>query len=292
VAPSATTVLIQGETGTGKELVAEAIHALGPRKDRPLVKVNCAALPPSLAESELFGHEKGAFTGALAQRKGRFELADGATLFLDEVGELSPELQAKLLRVLQDGTFQRVGGDHTLRVDVRVVAATNRNLSREVATGRFREDLWYRLNVFPITVPPLRQRRDDIPLLARTFVERTSARLSRPVLEIPRSVMGELQSHDWPGNVRELQNVIEQAVLVSDGGSLRLPERPAQVSATGASVGGMKTLEEMERAHILTVLQATGWKLEGREGAAAVLGLKPSTLRSRMLKLDIRRPAE
>ncbi|MGA8893217.1 MAG: sigma 54-interacting transcriptional regulator [Anaeromyxobacteraceae bacterium] len=298
VAPSATTVLIQGETGTGKELVAEAIHALGPRKDRPLVKVNCAALPPSLAESELFGHEKGAFTGAHAQRKGRFELADGATLFLDEVGELSPELQAKLLRVLQDGTFQRVGGDDTLRVDVRVVAATNRNLSREVATGRFREDLWYRLNVFPITVPPLRQRRDDIPLLARAFVERTCARLSRPVLEIPRSVVTELQAHDWPGNVRELHNVIEQAVLVSDAGVLRLPERlvpgpgPGQAQGPGQGPGGFQTLEEMERAHILQALEATSWKLEGREGAAAVLGLKPSTLRSRMLKLDIRRPAE
>ena len=293
VAPSDTTVLIQGETGTGKELVAEAIHALGPRRDRPLVKVNCAALPPGLAESELFGHEKGAFTGAIAQRKGRFELADGGTLFLDEVGELSPELQAKLLRVLQDGTFQRVGGDRTLQVDVRVVAATNRNLSREVAAGRFREDLWYRLNVFPITVPPLRQRRDDIPLLARAFVERTSARLSRPALELPRSVVTELQAHDWPGNVRELQNVIEQAVLVSDGGSLRLPDRLVQGQPpAGTPVGGMKTLEEMERSHILEVLQATGWKLEGREGAAAVLGLKPSTLRSRMLKLDIRRPAE
>ncbi len=292
VAPSATTVLIQGETGTGKELVAEAIHALGPRRDQPLVKVNCAALPPGLAESELFGHEKGAFTGALSQRKGRFELADGATLFLDEVGELSPELQAKLLRVLQDGTFQRVGGDRTLRADVRVVAATNRNLSREVATGRFREDLWYRLNVFPITVPPLRQRRDDIPLLARAFVERTSARLGRPALEIPRAVVSELQAHDWPGNVRELQNVIEQAVLVSDGEALRLPDRLVHGQAAGTPVGGMKTLEEMERAHILEVLQATGWKLEGREGAAAALGLKPSTLRSRMLKLEIRRPAE
>ncbi len=292
VAPSATTVLIQGETGTGKELVAEAIHALGPRKDQLLVKVNCAALPPSLAESELFGHEKGAFTGAVSQRKGRFELADGATLFLDEVGELSPELQAKLLRVLQDGTFQRVGGDRTLRVDVRVIAATNRNLSREVAAGRFREDLWYRLNVFPITVPPLRQRRDDIPLLARAFVERTSARLGRPALEIPRSVMSELQAHDWPGNVRELQNVIEQAVLVSDGESLRLPDRLIHGQGASPPVGGMKNLEEVERAHILEVLQATGWKLEGREGAAAVLGLKPSTLRSRMLKLDIRRPPE
>jgi len=292
VAPSATTVLIQGETGTGTELVAEAIHALGPRKDQLLVKVNCAALPPSLAESELFGHEKGAFTGAVSQRKGRFELADGATLFLDEVGELSPELQAKLLRVLQDGTFQRVGGDRTLRVDVRVIAATNRNLSREVASGRFREDLWYRLNVFPITVPPLRQRRDDIPVLARAFVERTSARLGRPALEIPRSVMSELQAHDWPGNVRELQNVIEQAVLVSDGVSLRLPDQLVHGQMEASPVGGMKNLEEVERAHILEVLQAAGWKLEGREGAAAVLGLKPSTLRSRMLKLDIRRPPE
>ncbi|MCX5730615.1 MAG: sigma 54-interacting transcriptional regulator, partial [Deltaproteobacteria bacterium] len=206
VAPAHTTVLIQGETGTGKELVAEAIHALGPRKDRPLVKINCAALPPSLAESELFGHEKGAFTGAQSQRKGRFELADGATLFLDEVGELSPELQAKLLRVLQDGSFQRVGGDRTLKVDVRVIAATNRNLAKEVAAGRFREDLWYRLNVFPITVPPLRQRKDDIPALAQAFVERTCQRMGRAAMEIPRSVMQALQIRDWPGNVRELQN--------------------------------------------------------------------------------------
>ncbi len=295
VAPSATTVLIQGETGTGKELVAEAIHALGPRKDRPLVKVNCAALPPGLAESELFGHEKGAFTGALSQRKGRFELADGATLFLDEVGELAPELQAKLLRVLQDGTFQRVGGDHTLKVDVRVVAATNRNLSREVASGRFREDLWYRLNVFPITVPPLRQRRDDVPILVRAFVERTCARLGRPALEIPRSVVQALQEHDWPGNVRELQNVIEQGVLVSDGGALRLPDT-VRLDPAGKGVAPLRssqrTLEEVERAHILAVLETTAWKLEGREGAAAVLGLKPSTLRSRMLKLAIRRPAD
>jgi len=290
VAPSDTTVLIQGETGTGKELVADAVHALGPRRSRPLVKVNCAALPPSLAESELFGHEKGAFTGAQSLRKGRFELADGATLFLDEVGELSAELQAKLLRVLQDGTFQRVGGDRTLQVDVRVIAATNRNLTRDVAAGRFREDLWYRLNVFPITVPPLRQRKDDIPALAQAFVERTCQRLGRPTLEISQSVLAALQARDWPGNVRELQNVIEQAVLVSDGPHLRLAEVVRFELEPSLPDGARKSLEDVERGHILEVLDATDWKLEGRDGAAAILGLKPSTLRSRMQKLDIRRP--
>jgi len=289
VAPADTTVLIQGETGTGKELVAEAIHALGPRKDRPLVKINCAALPPNLAESELFGHEKGAFTGAQSQRKGRFELADGATLFLDEVGELSPELQAKLLRVLQDGSFQRVGGDRTLKVDVRVIAATNRNLAKEVAAGRFREDLWYRLNVFPITVPPLRQHKDDIPALAQAFVERTCQRMGRAAMEIPRSVVQALQIRDWPGNVRELQNVIEQAVLVSEGPHLRLGEQLKFEGLLASPDASPKSLEEVERSHIVEVLEATDWKLEGRDGAAAVLGLKPSTLRSRMQKLDLRR---
>jgi transcriptional regulator with GAF, ATPase, and Fis domain len=240
----------------------------------------------------MFGHVRGAFTDAHRDREGRFAAAQGGTILLDEIGELELRSQVKLLRVLQDRTYEVLGSSETRTTDVRVVAATNRNLSREVATGRFREDLWYRLNVFPITVPPLRQRRDDIPLLARAFVERTSARLGRPALEIPRAVVSELQAHDWPGNVRELQNVIEQAVLVSDGEALRLPERLVQGQAAGTPVGGMKTLEEMERAHILEVLQATGWKLEGREGAAAALGLKPSTLRSRMLKLEIRRPAE
>jgi transcriptional regulator with GAF, ATPase, and Fis domain len=292
VAPSDTTVLIQGETGTGKELVADAIHGLGPRKDKPLVKINCAALPPTLAESELFGHEKGAFTGAQSLRKGRFELADGATLFLDEVGELSPELQAKLLRVLQDGTFQRVGGDRTLKVDVRVIAATNRNLSKDVAAGRFREDLWYRLDVFPITVPPLRQRRDDIPVLAHAFMVRTCRRLGRPSLEISQSVLATLQARDWPGNVRELQNVIEQAVLVSEGAHLRLAEAGKLDAGFPSVDGARKSLEDVERGHILEVLDSTDWKLEGRDGAAAVLGLKPSTLRSRMQKLDIRRPPE
>ncbi len=290
VAPSDTTVVILGETGTGKELVAEAIHSLGPRKERPLVKVNCAALPPSLAESELFGHEKGAFTGSTSQRKGRFELADGATLFLDEVGELAPELQAKLLRVLQDGTFERLGGHRTLKVDVRVIAATNRNLARDVTAGRFREDLWYRLNVFPISVPPLRQRREDVPTLARAFVDRACQRLGKPVLEIPHAVMDALQGRDWPGNVRELQNLMEQAVLVSEGKTLRLPEQaPFELSGAQA-VSALRSLEDVERRHIIDVLESAGWKLEGSDGAAALLGLKPSTLRSRMQKLDIRRP--
>jgi len=288
VAPSETTVLIQGETGTGKELVAEAIHALGPRKDRALIKVNCAALPPGLAESELFGHEKGAFTGAQSLRKGRFELADGATLFLDEVGELSPEVQAKLLRVIQDGQFQRVGGTRTLQVDVRVVAATNRDLAKEVAKGRFREDLWYRLNVFPITLPPLRQRKEDIPMLAQAFLERVCQKMGRAPLDLPRSVVQSLQAYAWPGNVRELQNLIEQGVLVSEGPVLRLPDRLGAAPALQGS-DLLPTLEELERDHILKVLEATAWKIEGAGGAADILGLKPSTLRSRMQKLGIGR---
>jgi PAS domain S-box-containing protein len=291
VAPSVTTVLIQGETGTGKELVAEAIHKLGPRHDRPLVKINCAALPSTLAESELFGHEKGAFTGAQASRKGRFELADHATLFLDEVGELSHEIQAKLLRVLQDGSFQRVGGDHTFRVDVRVIAATNRDLSKEVTAGRFREDLWYRINVFPITVPALRHRRADIPMLAQTFVARFCQRLGKEPLELPRAVVQKLQAHDWPGNVRELQNTMEQAVLVSDGNTLRLPDslHVSEVAADAGRRSAAGTLADAEREHIVAVLTATGWKLEGPSGAAEILGLRPSTLRSRMAKLKIQR---
>ena len=287
VAPSDTTVLVQGPTGTGKELVAEAIHRLGPRKDRPLVKVNCAALPVSLAESELFGHERGAFTGAQARRKGRFEVADGATLFLDEVGELSAEIQAKLLRVLQDGEFQRVGGEQTLRVDVRVIAATNRPLADEVAAGRFREDLWYRLNVFLITVPPLAQRKTDIPILAQAFASRYCLRQGKPELGISNSVIQALQAHPWPGNVRELQNVIEQAVLVSDDKQLRLPDQLMDAPAPRASAAVPRTMEGMERQHILQTLEATGWKVSGPQGAAEVLDMKATTLRSRMLKLGI-----
>jgi len=289
VAPSETTVLIQGETGTGKELVAEAIHTLGPRKDRTLVKVNCAALPPGLAESELFGHEKGAFTGAQALRKGRFELADGATLFLDEVGELSPDVQAKLLRVLQDGQYQRVGGTRTLQADVRVVAATNRDLAKEVAKGRFREDLWYRLNVFPISVPPLRQRKEDIPMLAQFFLDGFCQKLGRNPLDLPRSVVQALQAYAWPGNVRELQNLIEQAVLVSEGPLLRLPDRLGSAPSGSVGSGLLPSLVELERGHILKVLETTNWKIEGAGAAADILGLAPSTLRSRLLKLGIGR---
>jgi PAS domain S-box-containing protein len=292
VAPSDTTVLIQGETGTGKELVADAIHQLSARADRPLVKVNCAALPQGLAESELFGHEKGAFTGAQSQRKGRFELADGATLFLDEVGELPPEVQAKLLRVLQDGQFERVGGTRTLKVAARVIAATNRDLRQEVAAGRFREDLWYRLNVFPITVPTLRQRGDDIPTLAQSFVERTCKRLARPPLAVPQSVMKALAAYPWPGNVRELQNVVERAVLVSDGETLRLADELVATPLPGAarSPGRLQSLIEVETEHIRSVLEATDWKVEGRGGAAEILGMNPSTLRARLRKLNIQRP--
>ncbi len=292
VAPSDTTVLIQGETGTGKELVADAIHQLSARADRALVKVNCAALPQGLAESELFGHEKGAFTGANAQRKGRFELADGATLFLDEVGELPAEVQAKLLRVLQDGQFERVGGTRTLKVAVRVIAATNRDLKQEIAAGRFREDLWYRLNVFPITVPTLRQRKDDIPTLAQAFVERACKRLGRPPLAVPQSVMNALCAYAWPGNVRELQNVVERAVLVSDGETLRLADtltEPAR-SKDSLNTEPLQSLIEVEMRHIAAVLQAVDWRIEGRGGAAEILGMNPSTLRARLRKLNIQRP--
>jgi chemotaxis protein methyltransferase CheR len=287
VAQSDTTVLIGGATGTGKELVAEAIHKLGPRKDKPLVKINCAALPPGLAESELFGHEKGAFTGAQSRRKGRFEVANGATLFMDEVGELSLEVQAKLLRVLQDGEFQRVGGDQTFRVDVRVIAATNRNLAEEVKVGKFREDLWYRLNVFPITMPLLANRREDIPVLAQAFMQRFCHRLGRPDLEISNSVIQTLQGYHWPGNVRELQNVMEQAVLVSEGRQLRLADQFIALPASRPGNPKLKSMEDMERQHILDALEAANGRVSGAQGAADILGLKPTTLRSRMLKLNI-----
>lgn len=292
VAPSGTTVLIQGETGTGKELVSEAIHKLGNRNDRPLVKINCAALPPGLAESELFGHERGAFTGAQTMRKGRFEVADKATLFLDEVGELSPEVQAKLLRVLQDGEFQRVGGEKTIKVDVRVIAATNRDLQKEVAAGRFREDLWYRLNVFPITVPPLRERKEDIPVLAQSFVARICQNLGRSDLDIPKATLQSLQAYPWPGNVRELQNIMERAVLVSEGSSLRLAEPLTAPKGAAPAPAAGKTLLDIERQHILEALESTHWKVEGAQGAAARLGMKPSTLRNRMAKLEIERPSD
>jgi chemotaxis protein methyltransferase CheR len=293
VAPLHTTVLIEGETGVGKELFARAIHARSKRSARTMVKVNCAVLPPSLVEAELFGHERGAFTGADRLRRGRFELADGGTLFLDEVGELPLDLQAKLLRVLQDGQFERVGGDRTLRVDVRLIAATNRHLHEEVLGGRFREDLYYRLHVFPVTVPPLRKRKGDIPALAEAFVRRFATEQHKTIDGMPPALIDELVAYDWPGNVRELENIIERAVIGTTDGPLRLTERLR--AGGGVAVPGRDgyagTLEDVERAYILRTLEASRWRIEGDRAAAERLGLHPNTLRFRMRKLGIQRPA-
>jgi chemotaxis protein methyltransferase CheR len=288
IAPSDTTVLVLGETGTGKELVARAIHGLSPRKDRTLVKVNCATLPSNLIESELFGHEKGAFTGAHARQLGRFEVANGATLFLDEIGELPLELQPKLLRVIQDGEFERLGSTGTIKVDVRLIAATNRNLEEEVRRGRFREDLWYRLNIFPITVPPLRERMEDIALMVDFFVNKISKRLGKSIESIPTSAMNALQDYQWPGNVRELENVLERAVINSSGPKLHLVDELKNPHKDLATT--QKTLEAVERDHIVRVLQQTNWKVSGQNGAAEILGLNRSTLRARIRKLGIREP--
>jgi len=288
IAPTDTTVLILGETGTGKELVARAIHGLSPRKDRALVKVNCATLPANLIESELFGHEKGAFTGAHARQLGRFEVADGATLFLDEIGELPLELQPKLLRVIQDGEFERLGSSGTIKVDVRVIAATNRNLEEEVRWGRFRQDLWYRLNIYPITAPPLRERMEDIALLVDFFVNKISKRLGKSIESIPVSVMNTLQEYRWPGNVRELENVLERAVINSSGPKLHLVDELKKAPKDLAAA--KKTLNEVERGYIVRVLEQTNWKVSGKNGAAEILGLDRSTLRARMRKLGIRQP--
>ena len=288
IAPTDTTVLILGETGTGKELIARAIHHLSRRKDRALVKVNCATLPSNLIESELFGHEKGAFTGAYARQLGRFEVANGASLFLDEIGELPLELQPKLLRVIQDGEFERLGSSGTIKVDVRLIAATNRNLEEEVRRGRFREDLWYRLNIFPITVPPLRERMEDIALLVDFFVDKITKRMGKSIESIPVSVMNTLQGYHWPGNIRELENVLERAVINSSGPKLHLVDElkkpPKDVTAA------QKTLNEVERDYIVRVLEQTHWKVSGQNGAAEILGLDRSTLRARMRKLGIRQP--
>ena len=287
IAVSDTTVLILGETGTGKELAARAIHDLSLRKGRTLVKVNCASLSVGLIESELFGHEKGAFTGALSRHLGRFEVANGATLFLDEIGELPLELQAKLLRVLQEGEFERLGSSLTIKVDVRIVAATNRNLEEEVRKGRFREDLWYRLNIFPITMPSLRERMDDIPLLVNSFVKKIARRLGKTIEVIPVTVMEALQDYPWPGNVRELENVLERAVINSSGPKLRLvDELKKPFKDLSASP---KTLEAVERDYILQVLEQTRWKVSGKNSASEILGLDRSTLRARMSKLNIRK---
>ena len=286
VAPSNTTVLILGETGTGKELIARAIHSSSPRRHRPLIKVDCASLSPTLIEGELFGHEKGAFTGAQARKIGRFELAHASTLFLDEIGELPLELQTKLLRVVQEGEFERLGNSQTLKVDVRIIAATNRDLEGEVRKGRFREDLWYRLNVFPITVPPLRQRKDDIPLLVQSFVNRLSRKMGKEITKIPQQVLNTLQQYSWPGNIRELENVIERALIDTKGPVLQLAGKiNASLALMPASPS--QSLEAVERAHILQVLQEVNWKIDGKDGAAARLELNPSTLRSRMRKLAI-----
>jgi formate hydrogenlyase transcriptional activator len=281
-------VLIQGETGTGKELIARAIHSLSPRKDRPLVKVNCGVISTGLVESELFGHEKGAFTGALQRRIGRFELADGGTIFLDEVGELPLDTQVKLLRVLQEGEFERVGSSKSIKVDVRVIAATNRNLEESVRAGRFRSDLFYRLNVLPLRVPPLRERKSDIPLLVSFFLARFAKRLGKQIHGVSKDTMDRLVSYNWPGNIRELQNVIERAVVLALGPVIQIDE-----SILGLNVGsetlGREALEDVERAHILRVLGQTNWVIDGKRGAASILGINPNTLRSRMQKLGVLR---
>jgi formate hydrogenlyase transcriptional activator len=293
VAPTGSTVLIQGETGTGKELIARALHDLSPRRDRTFVKLNCAAIPTGLLESELFGHEKGAFTGAITQKIGRFELAHQGTLFLDEVGDIPPELQPKLLRALQEQEFERLGSARTLRVDVRVVAATNRDLAEMVADGGFRSDLYYRLNVFPVVLPPLRERRDDIPMLVRHFTQRFARRMGRPIESIPAAVMDALIRYPWPGNIREMQNVIERAVILCRGPELEIPvsEFKQQTKAASADFSSsLPTLEETERKHILRALGETNWIIGGSAGAAFKLGMKRTTLQSKMRKLGIERP--
>jgi formate hydrogenlyase transcriptional activator len=296
VASTDSTVLVCGETGTGKELIARAVHDLSPRKGRTFVKLNCAAIPTGLLESELFGHEKGAFTGAISQKVGRFELANQGTLFLDEVGDIPPELQPKLLRVLQEQEFERLGGTRTIRVNVRLVAATNRDLATMVADGRFRNDLYYRLNVFPLVLPPLRERPADIPRLVRHFTQRFARRMGRRIETIPTAIMDAMVRYPWPGNVRELQNVVERAVILSPGPALQVPlsdlrAMPVQSAAAGAERAAAVTLVDAEREHILEALDATGWVVGGPRGAAGRLGMKRSTLQKKMQKLGISRPA-
>ncbi|MCP4694638.1 MAG: response regulator [Desulfobacterales bacterium] len=300
IASTDTTVLILGETGVGKELIARAIHNTSPRNDRPLIKVDCAALPTHLIESELFGHEKGAFTGATSRRIGRFELADDGAIFLDEIGELPLPLQSKLLRVLQDGEFERVGSSRTIKTNARVIAATNRNPEAEIEAGRFRQDLFYRLNVYSLTVPPLRERLEDIPLLVDAFTKTFNKKLGKRVERIPKKAIAALRAHSWPGNIRELQNVIEKAVIISRGRTLaveapkartpRSTPTPAPTPAMAPAFEPDKTLDEIEREYIQHVLKSKKWRIDGPDGAAVVLGLNPSTLRFRMKKLGVERP--
>jgi transcriptional regulator with GAF, ATPase, and Fis domain len=308
VAPTEASVLILGETGTGKELVAHEIHRRSGRKDKPLVRVNCASIPRDLFESEFFGHVRGAFTGAVKDRAGRFETAEGGTIFLDEVGEIPMDIQNKLLRILQEKRYERVGDDRTRRADVRIVAATNRDLKKAIAAGRFREDLYYRLNVFPIQVPRLRERMDDIPLLATHFVALSCRELKCAKPRLTKAGIDKLQNYDWPGNIRELRNVIERAVILARGGALdfdlptgtssTLPPRPASVVRSTADAPGQPKflteaeLERRERDNLLAVLEAANWKIKGPEGAAELLGVNPSTLLSRMAKWGLKKPED
>ncbi|MDZ7579908.1 MAG: sigma 54-interacting transcriptional regulator [Deltaproteobacteria bacterium] len=290
VASTDATVLILGETGTGKGMVANAIHQMSVRKDRPLITVNCSALPQNLIESELFGREKGAFTGAHARQAGRFEVADAGTIFLDEIGEMPLELQSKLLRVLQEGEFERLGSAKTVKVNARVIAATSRDLKHEVRERRFREDLYYRLNVFPIQIPPLRQRTEDIPLLAQFFTEKYARKVGKKIDSIPKAAIKSFLSYDWPGNVRELEHVIERAVIMTSGSSLKVAGQLKSSLRVDSRDKPLKDLAAAEREHILKVLRDTGWRIEGPSGAAAILKIHPSTLRFRIKKLGIRRP--
>lgn len=289
VAQTNSTVLILGETGTGKELIARAVHNLSKRKDRPLVRVNCSALPANLIESELFGHEKGAFTGAISQKIGRFELADGGTIFLDEIGDLPLDLQAKLLRVLQEGEFERLGNPKTFKVDTRIIAATNRDLEADIEKGHFREDLFYRLNVFPISSPPLRERKEDIPLLVKYFCEKLGSKVGKSIKSVNKKVMDSLLQYDWPGNVRELENIIERAVIISEKNVLQHGEWIPKSKASGKieDSKNLATLQELEKSHILKALEITEGRVSGDRGAAKILGLNSSTLESRMRKLGI-----
>ena len=290
VAATDATVLVLGESGTGKELIARAVHNISNRSKRPLVKVNCATLPANLIESELFGHEKGAFTGAMERKIGRFELADGGSIFLDEIGELPVELQAKLLRVLQEGEFERLGNPKTMKVNVRVIAATNRNLQQAIAKKEFREDLYYRLNVFPILCPPLRDRKEDIPLLVKHFCQKHEGKIGRKITHVPTKVMEALMNYDWPGNIRELENIIERAMILSQHGTLEYGDW-IPVEKVGETKSTAARLEDVEKDHILDTLKKTGWKVSGEKGAARILGLNPTTLEARMKKLGIKREA-